>query len=224
VARRRVLLHCASTLFAATALPGAVAAAPAAAAPDSYLTQCSTTYYASDSRLGPAELPVPGQSEIGDELAGYQRTGSETPEEFLARYYDNTANGGQGSFIYPPDNGFVIDSAGAPVESPQTVAAGEQLDRYGSEFGDFLAPYGTPYGGRSLPPASLDTVDANYTCNYHAYRVLKPFTVEAGPAAPWFAQHGGGQRYHLDGALLPGGPAHPNVTYLLDHGYLERLN
>ncbi|MGH3868467.1 MAG: TNT domain-containing protein [Pseudonocardiaceae bacterium] len=118
----------------------------------------------------------------------------------------------------------MIDSAGAPVETSQTLTAEAQLDRYGSEFGGFLAPYGTPYSGRSIPPANLDTVDANYTCNYHAYRVLKPFAVEAGPAAPWFDQAGGGEQYQLDGSLLPGDPARPNVKYLIDNGYLQRLN
>ncbi|MGH3831448.1 MAG: TNT domain-containing protein [Pseudonocardiaceae bacterium] len=62
------------------------------------------------------------------------------------------------------------------------------------------------------------------TRNYHADRVPKPFAAEAGPAAPWFAQPGGGERYQLDGALLLGGPARPNVKYLIDNGYPQRLN
>jgi hypothetical protein len=111
-----------------------------------------------------------------------------------------------------------------PEETPQTLAAGTRLDRYGSEFGGFLAPYDAPYGARSIPPANLDTFDSRYTCNYHAHEVLKPFTVEAGPAAAWFAQPGGGQQYQLDGTLLPDKPTGPNVKYLIDNGYLQRLN
>ncbi|MGH3868466.1 MAG: hypothetical protein ACRDQ4_20565 [Pseudonocardiaceae bacterium] len=93
MAHRRVFLRCLGTLLAATALTGAATASPAVAAPSSSLTQCSNTYYDGDSRLGPAQLPAPGQSEVGDEGAGYQRTGTETPEQFLARYYDSAANG-----------------------------------------------------------------------------------------------------------------------------------
>ncbi|MEO7196334.1 MAG: TNT domain-containing protein [Pseudonocardiaceae bacterium] len=221
---RYVLPRWVGALLAATTLAGVVAAAPAAADPNFSLARCSTSYFDADARLGPDQLPAPGQSEVGDEVAGYQRTGAETPDEFLRQYYDSTANGGQGGFIYPPANGFVTDSTGQPVERPETLAVGSQVDRYGSEFGGFLAPYGTPYSGRSIPPANLDTSDPDFTCNYHAYRVLKPFAAEAGPAAPWFAQPGGGEQYQLDGALLPGGPARPNVKYLIDNGYLQRLN
>ncbi len=221
----RVFLRCVGALLAAIALTGVSAAAPAvAAAPDPGPTQCSTTYFQGDARLGPDQLPAPGVSEVGDEVAGYQRTGAETPQEFLAQYYDSTANGGQGGFIYPPANGFTTDATGAPIEAARTLLAGEELDRYGSEFGGFLAPYGAPYSHRSIPPANLDTFDANYTCNYHAYTVLKAFAVEAGPAAPWFAQPGGGEQYQLDAALLSGAPPRANVKYLIDNGYLQRLN
>lgn len=68
-------------------------------------------------------------------MASYQRTGAQTPEQFLARYYDSAANGGQGSFIYPPANGFVIDSAGAPVETApwfDQPGSGEQYQLDGS--------------------------------------------------------------------------------------------
>lgn len=222
----RSALRSASVLLAATVLTAIPALTPTAvaAAPDSAQSQCSATYFEGDRRLGPEQLPAPGLSEVGNEVAGYRRTGQQTPEQFLAQYYDPAANGGQGSFIYPPANGFVINPDGYPEETPQTLAAGTRLDRYGSEYGGFLAPYGALYGVRSIPPTNLNTSDSRYTCNYHAYEVLKPFTVEAGPAAAWFAQPGGGEQYQLDGTLLPDRPTGPNVKYLIDNGYLQRLN
>lgn len=225
--RPRFLLLCAT--LAATTLTMTLAGAPtarAAAGLDGLesLTRCSTTYFHADPRLGPEQLPTPGLSEVGNEVLLYRRTGGETDSQFLAQYYDPAAGGGKGSYVYPPANGFVLDDAGRPQEAPQTLPVGQQLDRYGSEFGGFLAPFGTPYAQRSIPPSNLDTVDPTYTCNYHAYQVRKPFAVEAGPAAPWFAQPGGGEQYQLDDTLLPGAPARPNVKYLIDNGYLERLN
>jgi len=222
----RSALQSAGVLLAATVLTGIPALTPTAvaAAPDSAQSQCSATFFESDRRLGPEQLPAPGLSEVGDEVAGYRRTGQDTPEQFLAQYYDPTANGGQGSFIYPPANGFVIKPDVYPEETPRALAVGTRLDRYGSEFGGFLAPYGAPYGARSIPPANLNTFDSRYTCNYHAYEVIKPFTVEAGPAAAWFAQPGGGEQYQLDGTLLPDKPTGANVKYLIDNGYLQRLN
>ncbi len=225
--RPRFVLSCA--MLAASILTATLVVAPAADAADGLpglgsLTGCSTTYFDGDSRLGPEQLPKPVVSEVGDEVLFYQRTGGETVPQFLAQYYDPAANGGMGSYIYPPANGFVVDAAGHPEEAPQTLPVGQLLDRYGSEFGGFLAIYGTPYGQRSIPPSNLDTADPNYTCNFHAYRVSTPFDVEAGPAAPWFAQPGEGEQYQIDGALLPGKPARPNVKYLIDNGYLERLN
>ena len=35
-------------------------------------------------------------------------------QQFLATYWDPAANGGQGAFIFPPDNGYVIGPDGQP--------------------------------------------------------------------------------------------------------------
>jgi Tuberculosis necrotizing toxin len=188
------------------------------------VTQCSTAYFDGDPRLGPERLPAPIVSEVGTQVILYQRTGAEPAQQFLTEYYDPAANGGKGGWRYPPSNGYVIDSHGQPVEAPHTLPVGHLIDRYGSEFGAFLAPQGTPYAERSIPPQSLDTSDPAYTCNYHRYRVIKEFTVEAGPIAPWFKQRGGGEQYQVDGALLPGAPNRPNVMWLIGSGYLQRLN
>ncbi|HWC79840.1 MAG TPA: TNT domain-containing protein [Pseudonocardiaceae bacterium] len=199
---------------AAVTVPVAVATpAPAPAPAGVSALGCSTYYFDGDPRLGPEDLPLLGS--VGLELLGYHRTGNEPVDEFLSAFYDSYA----GSWIYPPDSGFVIGQDGNPVEVPQVLSAGQLIDRYGSGYGSFLAPAGESYASRSIPPQSLDGSPAA-DCDYHSYRVLRPFAVDAGPAAPWFAQPGGGVQYELDAALLPEQPDTVNVLWLLDNGYL----
>lgn len=227
--------------FAGAAVPAAAATAPspspavavAAATPQTLpaaltlpslppypAAECSADFYHGDSRLGPATLPVAGP--VGLELIGYHRTGRLSDQAFLAEYWDPTANSGRGGWIYPPDSGYLHGPDGKPIEWQQTLAPGKNVDRYGSEYGSFLAPALSPYWSRAIPPANLDgTPPAG--CNYHDYRVLKPFTVDAGPVAPWFAQPGLGLQYQLDAALVPGAPAQLNVMWLVDNGYLQRI-
>jgi hypothetical protein len=129
---------------------------------------------------------------------------------------------GRGGWRYPPDRGFVVGVNGQPVVWQSQLSAGQIIDRYGSEYGWYLAPIGVAYFTRSIPPQNLVGTPAA-GCNYHAYKVLRPFTVNAGPSAPWFAQPGGGLQYELDGNLVPGAPPAVNVGWLVDHGYLQRL-
>jgi Tuberculosis necrotizing toxin len=109
------------------------------------------------------------------------------------------------------------------VEFQQTLEPGQAIDRYGSLYGSFLAPFATPYAARSIPPSSLDD-SPGFTCNYHTYKVLKAFTVEAGPIAPAFGQPGLGLQYQLVSSLLPGDPSTANVYWLVDNGYLAATN
>jgi hypothetical protein len=160
---------------------------------------------------------------VGIELFGYRRTGGESSAAFLAQYYDPTANGGRGGWIYPPDNGYRLDPAGNPIEWQQTLVPGQDIDRYGSEFGSFLAPTFSPYASRAIPPQNLVGNPAA-GCNYHDYKVLKPLRVDAGPVAAWFAQPGGGLQFQLDSTLIPGAPTPVNVLWLVNNGYLARLN
>jgi hypothetical protein len=182
----------------------------------SSLTECSAALYAGDQRLGPAELPALGK--VGTQLLGYSRSGYHPMDEFLDLYYDSDA----GSWRYPPADGYVLGLDGQPVKWTQTLPRGLRIDRYGSEFGAFLAPAGLPYTMRSIPPSNLVGVPAA-TCNYRLYEVLRPFDVDAGPIAAWFFQFGGGLQYQLDGALVPGAPTRLNVMWLVDNGYLGRL-
>lgn len=236
----RIFAAASITVLLATAAPAAAAAASVSAAhitaattrvdataatTSTYnqanaLDECSAAFFDGDPRLGPAGLPVLGI--VGVELIGYRRTGNLSPAAFLAQYYNPTANGGAGGWIYPPDNGYVIGPNGQPVEWQETLRVGQRIDRYGSEFGSFLAPAGSLYAERSIPPQSLDSTPPA-PCNYHDYQVLKDFAVDAGPVAPWFAQPGYGLQYQLNASLIPGAPASVNVMWLIDNGYLARI-
>ncbi|WP_406194330.1 TNT domain-containing protein [Kitasatospora sp. NBC_01560] len=205
----------------APAVPAAAAdvtsTAAAAATP---ADECSTADRHGDPRLGPDDLPRIGP--VGRELIGYRRTGGLSEDKFLATYYSPTANNGAPGWIYPPANGYVTLPDGTPVEFELTLYPNQNIDRFGSEYGSFLAPEGLPYASRSIPPQSLDSTPAA-SCNYHDYKVLKPFKVHAGPIAPWFGQPGYGLQYQLDAALVPNGPARLNVLWLVDNGYLARI-
>lgn len=82
---------------------------------------------------------------------------------------------------------------------------GARLDRYGGPGGSYLSPAGTPPGARSLPPG-------DELLPITTYEVLKPFAVDAGPAAPWFGQPGGGTQYRLGTTT---------IQDLIDSGYLK---
>ena len=210
-----------AVLVAATALlAGGVLGAGSAQAAGTPLDQCSTAYHADDFRLGPQQLPLLGR--VGLELIGYHRAGSLGDSQLLAQYYSPTANNGSPGWIYPPDNGYLLTPGGQPIETTRSLLPGLDIDRYGSEYGSFLAPEGLPYAARSIPPSSLDSNPAA-SCNYHDYRVLKAFTVDAGPIAPWFGQPGLGWQYQLDSSLVPGAPTQLNVLWLVDNGYLARV-
>jgi hypothetical protein len=212
---------------AAAMLPGpapALAAAQTAAPPShagpvmsvSTRDDCSAAYYHGNPLLGPAKLPASGP--VGLQLAGYRRTGGLPARKFLATYYDS----GTGSWIYPPDNGYVTGPGGKPEESRLRLYKGQDIDRYGSAYGSFLAPAGLPYSARSIPPSNLDGTPPAL-CNYTDYQVTKSFRVDAGPIAPWFGQPGGGSQFQLDGALVMGAPAQLNVMWMVAHGYLKAL-
>ncbi|WP_017620908.1 TNT domain-containing protein, partial [Nocardiopsis gilva] len=181
-------------------------------------------YFCGDPRLGPAELPDDGV--VGDLMRGYQRLGRLSPTEFLDRhreaYTDPRTGEDKESWIYPGRKGFAV--VGGEVQSYEVeVAAGVMLDRFGSPWGSFLAPAGTPYTQRSLPPDSLNTWPGGPVHNYRCYEVLDAFNAEIGPIAPAFEQPGGGDQLYLDPALVPEaeGQGHLGVDSLVKWGYVE---
>lgn len=152
-------------------------------------------YFQNDWRLGP--VPLPRSGPIGRMLQGYQRLDHMSPAQFLACYWDDATSG----WWYPSPDGWVLVN-GHPLHVTVTLQPGQKVDLFGSGFGHFLAPAGTPYAERALPPSNLNTLDPAYPFGYHLYEVTQPIVVEAGPARPWFGQPGLGLQY-LTGPSIP---------------------
>ncbi|MEU1121005.1 TNT domain-containing protein [Streptomyces sp. NPDC005879] len=203
----------------ASAPVGAASAVPAPPVGAAAAHEPCTGEYHGDSRLGPAWLPRSGQRPVGPLLKHWKRTGKLSSKDFLKKYWEGPAD--TGSWKYPPNGGFgSVD--GKVDKHPERLRRGERLDRFGSEYGGYLAPAGDSYAARALPPQNLNTRDAAFICDYHVYKVAKPFRVWQGSIAPWFALPGGGRQIKLDPTFLnPGDGQRLNVKWLLDHGYLK---
>jgi hypothetical protein len=83
--------------------------------------------------------------------------------------------------LYPENDGFWYFSEQTELQS------GTQLVRYGSVDGNYIAPAGTPSENVSLP--TWNSGEPTY------YEVVKPFSVRAGIAAPYYNQQGMGIQY-----------------------------
>ncbi|MFG2536034.1 TNT domain-containing protein [Streptomyces sp. NPDC048511] len=216
------------TALAAIGLAAGLVTAPAAsAAPHEDRTTAAVAHdpctgeFLGDARLGPQWLPSTKQAPVGPLLKGYKRTGSLSPSAFLNKYWEGPAD--TGSWKYPPNDGFA-EVNGEIDKEPAKLRTGQRLDRFGSEFGGYLAPAGDAYKERALPPQNLNTRDAAVPCDYRVYKVTKPFWVWQGSIAPWFEQPGGGQQIKLDAVFLdPGAGQRLNVKWLLDHAYLSAV-
>jgi hypothetical protein len=174
-------------LFAIVSTSVAISQSNATARTDP--TRCSTTYLNDMPALGAQTLPQAGP--IAVMLQGYRRLGDNTSvSAFLVEFY------AKGSWDYPEPEGFLVVN-GTPVEGKAELVPGERLDRFGTESGRFLAPIGTAYPERALPPANLDGTNGAVDCDYHSYVVVRSVSVMAGPAAPAFGQDGGGIQYFL---------------------------
>jgi hypothetical protein len=101
---------------------------------------------------------------------------------------------------WPPNRGFIGE--------PQRVhlMSGELISRYGQPGGTFLAPKGTPFEMRGLPP-SLSSLKPNI------YQVVKPIEVLKGRSVPAFGYIGMGIQYELP----------VSVQTLLGRGILKEI-
>jgi hypothetical protein len=194
-----------------------VAAGPKAKAKPVVRTTCSIAAYAGNPLLGPKRVPNAGP--VARLLRGWQRLAGYSPRGYLKLFYDAVAK----SWRYPPQGGYQLTPLGVPVVGPATLIEGQLVDRFGGEGGTYLSPQGTPYAARGIPPESLNPFPGGEPCNYYRYRVLKPFSVNAGPIAPALGQPGFGLQYVLSNTLFPGVTERVNVTYLLTNGYVERV-
>lgn len=97
----------------------------------------------------------------------------------------NTSNFEEhGNREWPPNRGFKEE----PVDF--TILPGAKIDRYGSPYGTFTSPTGTPYRARAPKPGT----DLKPHC---IYQVNSPLTVKIGEAAPWFGYEGNGIQHEL---------------------------
>ncbi|RDI63963.1 TNT domain-containing protein [Nocardia pseudobrasiliensis] len=194
----------------------------AQAQPESGLSSCrpgtpdiappTTTFYDPNRQyLGPE--PLPRKPPVGPLLFGYQRFGWLSADEFVAEYRNESG------WIYPPADGFVV-LAGKPLRHQEQLWPGQRIDRFGYPGGRYLAPQGDRFAARALPPQNLNTPEGTPQSNYHLYCVVKRFTVDAGPIAPWFEQPGAGTQFVLMPAYLPDAGSALSVTWLLQNGYL----
>ncbi|MFE0042807.1 TNT domain-containing protein [Streptomyces albireticuli] len=186
-------------------------AAPAASAPTTTADPFCSKAFQGDWLLGASDLPT--TKPLGPLLKGWERTGkgSPAPDVFLKewRKKDNT------DWNWPGNDGFEKD------RKVVKLTKGTKLDRFGLPTGTFLAPTDVSYGGRAIPPSNLRTYPGGAVCNYHVYKVLKPFGVQKGAIAPWFGQPGKGQQIMLDQKADPALPKGVNVKWLLENKYLE---
>ena len=161
-------------------------------------TTCSKVDYMNDPRLGPKRLPNAGP--LANVLKGYRRFAGMTAKAYLRRYYDAAAK----TWRYPPQGGYQLTPDLRPVKMALTLFAGQRVDRFGSDFGGYLSPEGTPYAARAIPPQSLDDTARPSSCNYSRFLVLKDIPVYSGPIARGLGQPGFGLQYVLDASIFPG--------------------
>lgn len=179
---------------------------------------CSVASYDGNSRYGPATLST--RPPVGEQLVGYQRFGPTMNKyEFDETYFDDKVTNW---WIYPPEQGYVLDRNKQPIKHKITLTVGKRIDRYGGEGGNFLSVPGTKYAARSLPPSNLSGPQGQEQyCNYHVYEVIKSFPVDTGRIAPWFQQRGGGIQYEVIRGYVDDG-SHPEcVTYINKDGTLS---
>ena len=123
-----------------------------------------------------------------------------------------------GYFKWPDEDGFVLDATGKAIKETKKLNVGTILDRFGSNKGGyFMSPMdsnGNPFAWekRSLIPQSDKVADPSV--QYHRYRVIKEFDVEAGEIAPAFEQPGGGVQYIIKGK---------DIQTLIYEGYLVEI-
>jgi hypothetical protein len=126
-----------------------------------------------------AGLPAETVTEGGAPLAvvrGWDPTGGMPWDDFASRFGTlETRN-------YPSNDGFPPGYVTQPAELPE----GAIIDRFGSVYGRYLSPDGTPFADRALAPESVGG-------DYNRYMVTgeplpSGWQVVEGPVEPWYGQ------------------------------------
>lgn len=86
--------------------------------------------------------------------------------------------------------GYYPSNGGFDYSYETSLPPGTAIQRYGSEYGSYAAPYATDPFSLSLPYDKIATTPSYYIVN-------QSVNVIAGPASPWFGQYGGGIQYQF---------------------------
>ena len=154
----------------------------------------------------PAEIVTEGGAPLAV-VRGWEPTGGMPWEDFASRF------GTPESRIWPGNDGFPPGYAPQPAQLPE----GAIIDRFGSEYGRYLAPDGTPFADRALAPES---VGGDYNRYMITGKPLPPgWQIVEGPVEPWYGQtpSPGTLQYMIVG---PDG-VKVSVKELVDRGILD---
>jgi uncharacterized protein YukE len=126
-----------------------------------------------------AGLPAETVTEGGAPLAvvrDWEPTGGMPWDDFTSRF------GTPESRNWPSNDGFPPGYVPQPVQLPE----GAMIDRFGSEYGRYLAPDGTPFADRALAPESAG---GDYNRYIVTGKPLPPgWKIVEGPVEPWYGQ------------------------------------
>lgn len=104
---------------------------------------------------------------------------------------------------YAPDKGRLPGT----IQSNQTLSKGTVIDRYGSKYGNYTSPVGTPFDQRALPYKENSWA-------YHKYVITKDINdVTSSTIAPAFNQPGMGVQFELPSS----------IKNLIKAGYLKEI-
>ncbi|SON62744.1 hypothetical protein MSIMFI_04272 [Mycobacterium simulans] len=173
-------------------------------------TTLPTLLFGGEGAAVRAGLPAEVVSEGGAPLAvvrGWEPTGGMSWDDFASQF------GTPQSRHYPLNDGFPPGYVPQPAQLPE----GAIIDRFGSEYGRYLAPDGTPFADRALAPES---VGGGYNRYMVTGKPLPPgWQLVEGPVQPWFGQtpSPGSLQYMI---LGPDG-VKVSVKELVDRGILD---
>jgi len=154
----------------------------------------------------PAETVTPGGAPLAV-VRGWHPTGGMPWDEFASQFGTPQLRN------YPLNDGFPPGFVPQPAHLPE----GAIIDRFGSEYGRYLAPDGTPFVDRALAPES---VGGDYNRYMVTGKPLPPgWQIVEGPVQPYYGQtpSPGSIQYMI---LGPDG-AEVGVKELVDRGILD---
>lgn len=154
----------------------------------------------------PAEVVTEGGAPLSV-VRGWHPTGGMSWDDFVSQFGTPQARN------YPLNDGFPPGYVPQPVQLPE----GAIIDRFGSEYGRYLAPDGTPFPDRALAPES---VGGDYNRYMVTGKPLPPgWQILEGPVQAYYGQtpSPGAVQYMIVG---PDG-VRVSVKELVDRGILD---